>query len=146
MLFLQWVGPGADARENQLIGTDEYNLLAKALREEIRETPSSGLAEQSDIYHLLNWMIETADDDEPEPEFEITDEFGNALLRSAARVSDRAFLREPEARSEKTIEWNFLIKLFGTEEAVVQFASNSQPLGDDNSLSEAIALVLQRAK
>lgn len=146
VLFLQWVGPGDDAREHQLIGTDEHNLLAKALRKEIRETPSSGLVEQCDLFHLLNWMSESADDDEPEPEFEITDEFGNALLRSAARVSDRAFLREPESRSEKTIEWDFLIKLFGTEEAVVQFASNTKPLGDDDSLSEAVDLVLKRAK
>jgi hypothetical protein len=116
--------------------------LAQELRQEIREAAPDRLAEEQYLYNLLDWVSESATEDEPHAAFDITDELGQALLKAAVKVDDFRPRPERNQSSSKKIRWDFLVEQFGTREAVAQFADNCQPT-DDEALIEAIALVLQ---
>jgi hypothetical protein len=144
-ILLEWVGPGHDAPEHQLISTDLHEQLARELRQEIREAAPDRLAAEQYLYILLNWMSESAAAYEPHASFDITDELGRALLKAAVKVDDFRPRRERNQSSSKKIRWGFLVEHFGTKEAVIQFAQDCQPVDDDEALLEAISLVLQQS-
>jgi hypothetical protein len=144
-MLLEWVGPGHDAPEHQLISTDVHEQLARELRQELREAAPDRLAAEQYLYGLLNWVSESATADEPRTSFDITDELGRALLKAAVKVDEFRPSREMNQSPSKKIRWDFLVEHFGTKEAIIQFAQNCRPADDDEALLEAISLVLQQS-
>jgi ABC-type branched-subunit amino acid transport system ATPase component len=145
MHFLQWVGPGDDAREHQLLEDDEFDQVAKSLREEIRKANPDIVARQHDLYPLLQWVKKSSSSDEPPTQFQITDDLGRALIKAAVTVDPMRPRFGREDTANKTVRLDFLEEQFGSTDALLDFARDRQTSHDDQALSEAIALVIAQA-
>lgn len=125
-------------REPPIISESTQAELELDLRNEVRATPPGDLSQEPGVMWLLSWSKQTTQEGEESFELPRIEDIGCSLLRGAVIVT-RTWSDGP-AKVEKSLNWDELLELVGSEDAIGRIIELCREHVDDQSLSDAVEL------